>query len=897
MSGIKFWQSSRLRYAIVAGLVIAFALSVVWWTGLFQYARLRLNDIYFVPLDTSDNIVIIGLDEASLQRYGRSPSEWSRDIYADMVDNLISANPRVLAFDLLFSEVEAADEQFADALSRLRQNDARTRIVLATAGINNISSQANPSEIAVFTFANTLAISPQIAEQADYQGYTNTLPDTDSIVRRQASLIQSIDGEGYTFSIATYLAYLRIPGVAAGQVVVPGEQSLSVTAEREIPVDDFGFWQPYYFAPPSTPQNSAFSIVSFVDVVDGNADMTMFEDKIVLVGLINTTALLDQYLAPSSTNGALMAGVEIQANALESLIQDTFVQPLSTLNQIVIIVATSLIASLGYAYLRWYFKAGLLVIFALVWFLIASTVFSLSFISISLFDILLALVVPFIVSLGIDITVERRERQQKEFLLNSVQKIAEQRLQLEQGARYILNDVQHLAPDFESKLYLQDVGQADTYKLFQLDETSGDHKYQPVNKSYDELFQLHPSPAFINFPIAWQQQNHGLLTISHSQKQKLNRQSQTGIEELMARLAPHINNLLLHHEIERQKSLLDAVIAESPASIAIVDNDARVIQHNDDLSDLFGNENDHLRGQVFHDLICNIAENADLKSLLLEGFQQQKLFHIDEIKIGASVVSLDAAPIANYGVWAIIIGDITSLVELSELKTQMLRIAAHDLKNPLGRIMGFAELLEMQLDLDERQSRYLSIISKASLEMKDIIADILNLERLRSTKLKLEPVKINRILLEVSSSHQPDIIQKNQQFDMQLPETTLYVNADIGQLSQAITNLIGNAIKYTPDDGKITVRLHQEDKRINFEVEDTGYGIPQDAQEKLFTEFYRAKSEATSHIQGTGLGLSLVKSVIEAHGGQIGFTSEENIGSTFYFSLPVLEMDINDDTA
>src|SRR5690606_4983252 len=136
------------------------------------------------------------------------------------------------------------------------------------------------------------------------------------------------------------------------------------------------------------------------------------------------------------------------------------------------------------------------------------------------------------------------------------------------------------------------------------------------------------------------------------------------------------------------------------------------------------------------------------KSILNEGFQQHELFHIDEIKTEKSVVSLDAAPIANYDVWIVIIGDITSLVELSELKTQMLRIAAHDLKNPLGRIMGFAELLEMQLNLDERQSRYLSFISKASLEMKEIITDILNLERLRSTKLKLEPVDINRILLE-----------------------------------------------------------------------------------------------------------------------------------------------------
>lgn len=893
----KFWQDSRLRYAMIAGILIASSLILIRWAGLFQSARLYFNDVYFVPAPVSDNIVIIALDDESLERYGRTPSEWSRDVYVDMIDNLIAANPRVLAIDLLFNEVEAEDEQFADALSRLRQNDARTRIVLAIAGINNISLQANPPDVPTFAFSSTPALSEVIAAEADYQGYTNTLPDIDGVVRRQTSLINSNDAIGYSFSIATYLGFLRIPAVAAGQLIVPDNNTLFITPEREVPVDAFGFWQLYYYAPPSSPQHSAFPVVSFVDVVDGNVDAEIFDDKIVLVGLINTTGLLDQYLVPSSENGVLMAGVEIQAHAIESLIQDTFVQSVSALHQVIIIVSTVFIASLLYAYPRWYFKAVLLIIFAVLWFIVASVIFSAYFVAISLFDTQLALIVPFIAALGIDITVERRERQQKEFLLNSVQHIAEQRLHMAQAAQYILDDIQRIVPGYKSKLYFHQGEQVEGFILFEqeADIVRNAGKHQVVAKSYDDLIQLHASPEFASYPIRWQQQNHGLLIITLSQKQSVSRDNHLLIEQLMSQLAPHISNLLLHNELEKQKTLLDAVIAESPASIAIVDDAGCIIQHNDELVALLAKTGGNLQGSSLSILFFSVTENQDLLSEIEAGFRQQSVFHIDEIKIGEKVVSLDAAPLKNYGVWAVIVGDITGLVELSELKTQMLRIAAHDLKNPLTRIMGFSELLEMQLTLNERHSRYLNIIHDSSLEMRQIITDILDLERLRATKVNLKPIEINRVIREVCSSHQPDAIQKKQEFDIQLPDTSLYINADLGQISQAFSNLIGNAIKYTPDEGHVIVRLEQKDKNMYFEVKDNGYGIPAEAQEKLFTEFFRAKTRATSHIQGTGLGLSLVKNVIESHGGEIAFTSEENVGSTFYFSLPVLEMEGNDD--
>jgi two-component system phosphate regulon sensor histidine kinase PhoR len=112
------------------------------------------------------------------------------------------------------------------------------------------------------------------------------------------------------------------------------------------------------------------------------------------------------------------------------------------------------------------------------------------------------------------------------------------------------------------------------------------------------------------------------------------------------------------------------------------------------------------------------------------------------------------------------------------------------------------------------------------------------------------------------------------------------VEGDKTQLYEAITNLISNAIKYTPSEGTITVSLSCEDEKISFRVQDTGYGIPADRQERLFEPFYRARVEGTESTEGTGLGLHLVKNVVERHGGTMMFKSEFQKGSLFGFTLP-----------
>jgi PAS domain S-box-containing protein len=227
--------------------------------------------------------------------------------------------------------------------------------------------------------------------------------------------------------------------------------------------------------------------------------------------------------------------------------------------------------------------------------------------------------------------------------------------------------------------------------------------------------------------------------------------------------------------------------------------------------------------------------------------------------------------------------------ELEQLKTDVIRIAAHDLRNPLGIVTGYAEMmLESGGSLSEEDRSFVEAIEKSGGKMLKIINDILSLEHIEAMQNEnYQDVNLSAMISEVFGGNEIRAQQKSQDYCITLPETPVCVNGDPAQLREAIDNLIGNAIKYTPDNGAVRVRLEQNADRVIFEVKDNGLGIPEDQQERLFQPFFRASNAKASDIEGTGLGLHLVKNIIERHGGKMRFQSVLDQGSLFGFDLPV----------
>ena len=228
---------------------------------------------------------------------------------------------------------------------------------------------------------------------------------------------------------------------------------------------------------------------------------------------------------------------------------------------------------------------------------------------------------------------------------------------------------------------------------------------------------------------------------------------------------------------------------------------------------------------------------------------------------------------------------------LSEFKTRMIRMASHDLKNPIGVIYGYVDLLiddpEFVQKLDKTENRYLEIVMQTAEQMNGIVDGILNLERVRAGDKIVEPYLLYHLVQSSVLHFEIQTEQKSQKLTSQLAEDLPIMLGDEQQLREAINNIVGNAVKYTPKGGNIHIELSQKENKVLIIVKDDGVGIPKVAQDRLFQEFYRVQTAATADIKGTGLGLSLVKSIIEAHKGRVWVESEAGQGSTFFIELPL----------
>jgi PAS domain S-box-containing protein len=271
-------------------------------------------------------------------------------------------------------------------------------------------------------------------------------------------------------------------------------------------------------------------------------------------------------------------------------------------------------------------------------------------------------------------------------------------------------------------------------------------------------------------------------------------------------------------------------------------------------------------------------------------------FKDDDIKLVKSIALRAAVALENARLYSLSQTQLITLRQLydkvsalEQIKTDMIRIAAHDLRNPLTAVNGYLDLLTFDLNgkMSQRQHDYFSMITQSMRTMQKIVLDILSLQRIETLHetANYSPVQLNELVEELFETNRKRAGDKGLLYRCVLSTVPLYVSGDRPQLREAIDNLIGNAIKYTPEGGRVEVRLSCDAEQVVFAVEDTGYGIPEELQGRLFQPFFRAKRPETKSIEGTGLGLHLVKNIIERHGGNMFFSSRPGKGSTFGFKL------------
>jgi signal transduction histidine kinase len=230
-----------------------------------------------------------------------------------------------------------------------------------------------------------------------------------------------------------------------------------------------------------------------------------------------------------------------------------------------------------------------------------------------------------------------------------------------------------------------------------------------------------------------------------------------------------------------------------------------------------------------------------------------------------------------------------ALKELDRLKTDFLATISHELRTPLTLIIGYAELLSSREKLSPRGQEMAQTALRESRRMARLVDDLLDLSRIETGGLELHREPVNLIRLTEESLANFSVLSPQHHLETRIPHGLPWIMADRARISQAINNLLDNAIKYSPNGGTITVELLRHATAVMVSVKDQGVGIPPEKLKLLFTKFYRADEFLKLAVRGTGLGLALCKYIVEAHGGRIWVESQEDLGSTFSFTLPIYQ--------
>jgi two-component system, OmpR family, phosphate regulon sensor histidine kinase PhoR len=344
--------------------------------------------------------------------------------------------------------------------------------------------------------------------------------------------------------------------------------------------------------------------------------------------------------------------------------------------------------------------------------------------------------------------------------------------------------------------------------------------------------------------------------------------------------------------LTEERNLSSAILGSMVEGVAVVDGSERLVFTNPGFARILGLDVPPRAGSPLLEVVRQ-TELIEAVRRVLEGEPRVEA----EIVTGtlrqhffaATVASVRAAETSGA---IVVLHDITALRKLERVRRDFVANVSHELRTPLTAIQGFAEtLLAGALDDPQNRVRFLEIILEHSRRLARLTEDLLKLSRMDAERLELEIrcLSVPQFIESCIQTTQRSATEKNLRMAVNLPENLPDVAADRTRLAEVLQNLLDNAIQYTPPGGRITVTASADGDKVTFTVSDTGIGIPQVDQPRIFERFYRVDAARSREVGGTGLGLSIAKHLVEAHGGRIWLDSEVGHGSQFHFTVPIFD--------
>jgi len=400
-----------------------------------------------------------------------------------------------------------------------------------------------------------------------------------------------------------------------------------------------------------------------------------------------------------------------------------------------------------------------------------------------------------------------------------------------------------------------------------------------------------PQPlALLAVALRHENRYYGVVWAGFEQPRMFSDSDVRFVTTLAGQAALAVANAHLYLSVEASRRQLKAILNSTPDPVLVTDHRNRLLLTNRAAAVALGQTED-----AASDIGRKTEQVIKLRPLLalLESTTTEK--QSAEIVLAdkrtylatASSVMVEGRQIGR----VCIMRDVTHFKELDTMKSEFVATVSHDLRSPLTLMRGYATMLEMVGELNEQQQGYVKKIISGVENMSRLVNNLLDLGRIDlGVGLQVENVSVLDIIERATSALQLQATQKNivlsVEFSKDMPNT---VEADQALLHQAVYNLVENAIKYTPDNGRVVVRTSSQPGYLIFAIEDSGIGIAVDDLPRLFEKFYRGKQREARAQHGSGLGLAIVHSIATNHGGRVWVDSVVGKGSTFYLQIPLIQ--------
>ena len=408
---------------------------------------------------------------------------------------------------------------------------------------------------------------------------------------------------------------------------------------------------------------------------------------------------------------------------------------------------------------------------------------------------------------------------------------------------------------------------------------------QPISFSEDSPNKIKTAylvHALIYVPLRVNDRVIGVLGVDNRHnKRPFTQHNELVMTVLSDYAAIAIQNAQAYTDTDAERAKFSTILTSILDGVILIDKENKILLINPAAQKIFGLGLNELIGMRVLDAI----QHNDFANLLGSIADNPLQFYEIAFEDGR-VFNTQYTPIPEIGA-VITFEDVTRLKTLDRLKNDFIHTISHDLRSPLTAIMGYVELLDRVGPLNEQQKLFIHHIQNSIQNITTLVNDLLDLGRIEAGfETGKDNVTLENVLRYTIDNLSRQIEDKGQNLDLHIDEDIPPVRGNAIRFRQLMDNLLGNAIKYTPEQGTITINLRLENEQVIFEIMDTGLGIPLNDQSRIFEKFYRA-SNAPKGTPGTGLGLAIVKSIVDNYNGRIWVESTPGIGTKFVVMLPV----------